>query len=119
MDLRVASTIYDAGMRPWQNNVNDRVDYQRAFLAGGGEIKRIAQAMLSQNPLTPDSEIRQNMTSYGTPPRFGYHTTQLTALEILRDKLNSDTNIQVNEWNNFSGGQGEINSTIRPNNGVW
>ena len=94
---RAANTIYDAGMRPWYNDLNDRLMYQRAFLTGGGQTKRIAQAMLSQNPLTPDSEIRQNMTALTTPRRFGYNDQELTIQQILRDQLSKDNNIEVSE----------------------
>jgi len=115
---RVSQTIYDAGMRPWQQNINDLVDYQRMFQEGDGEAKKEAQAMISQNPLTPDSEIRRNMTTRKFPPRFGYRDQELTVVDILGNKLQQDAEINTDEWNNFSGSQGEINSTNRPN-GMW
>lgn len=114
--LRVADTIYDSGMRPWQQNINDLVSYKRSFTEGDGAMKKEAQAMISQNPLTPDWEIRQNMTTRKFPPRFGYRDTELTAVDILKNHL--QTEAEVSEWNNFSGSQGEINSTNRPN-GMW
>jgi hypothetical protein len=114
---QVASTIYDSGLHPWFNNLNDRIDYQRKFTAGDGETKRIAQAMLSQNPLTPDEEIRQNMTTRKFPPRFGYNTEELTVRQILAN--NFQTEADVAEWNNFSSSSGEINSSSRNVNNIW
>jgi hypothetical protein len=116
--LRLPDTIYDAGMHPWQQNINDLVDYKRMFQEEDGGKKRIAQAMISQNPLTPNWEIRQNMTTRKFPPRFGYNDQQLTVRDILHDRLQQDAEINTDEWNNFSGSQGEINSTNRPN-GMW
>lgn len=114
-DLRVASTVYDAGMRPWYQNINDLTDFHRMFEAGDKEQKLEAQAMISQNPLTPSIEIRRNMTTRKFPPRFGYRDTELTVRDILAD--NYQTEAEVSEWNNFSGSQGEINSTARPS--IW
>ena len=119
MDLRIALTTYYDGQRPWQNNINDLVDYRRAFEAGDGETKRIAQAMLSQNPAMPRSEIKQNMTTHRFPSRFGYNDTQLTINDVLADRLNTDENIHVDEWNNFSGSNGETNSSPRNSNTFW
>lgn len=116
MDLRVADTIYDQGMRPWQNNINDLTDYQRAFQAGNGEQRKIAQAMISQNPATPRQDVQRNMTTSKFPPRFGYKNHQSPTIDqILAGQLdNNDTD----EWNNFSGSKGEIDSTLRYN-GMW
>lgn len=113
----VANPVYDEGLRPWWNNLNDRVDYQRKFTAGDGETKRIAQAMLSQNPLTPNDEIRANMTTKRFPPRFGYNDQELTVMDILKNHF--QTEADVAEWNNFSGSQGEINSSTRNVSNIW
>lgn len=114
--MTVASTIYDMGMRPWQQNINDLTDYKRSFLEGDETAKKEAQAMISSNPMTPDWEIRQNMTTRKFPPRFGYRTEELTVRDILKNNIQEEA--EVSEWNNFSGSQGEINSTNRPN-GMW
>lgn len=106
----IASTIYDEGQRPWRQSINDLVDYKRAFTAGGGEQKKIAQAMISQNPVLPRQEIQQNMTAISTPPRFGYDYSELTVSAILQGQYLSE----ADEWDNFSGSSGEINSTERP-----
>jgi hypothetical protein len=112
---RVAGTIYDMGLHPWQQNINDLTDFHRKFDKGDGEAKKEAQAMISQNPLTPDEEIRRNMTTRKFPPRFGYRYTELTIKDILVE--NYQTEAEISEWNNFSGSQGEINSTARPS--IW
>jgi hypothetical protein len=114
--LRLPDTVYAAGMHPWQQNINDLVDFRRMFTEGDGEAKKEAQAMISQNPMTPNAEIRRNMTTRKFPPRFGYNDQELTAWQILKNHL--QTEAEVSEWNNFSGSQGEINSTNRPN-GMW
>jgi hypothetical protein len=111
---RFQPTIYDNGLRPDSQNINDLVDYKRAFQTGGGEQKRIAQAMISQNPVLPRSEIKQNMITHRLPPRFGYKDTPLTIRQILANDLQKDAEISMQEWNNFSGSQGAIESTQRP-----
>lgn len=117
---RVPPTIYDAGLRPDSNNINDLVDYKRVFQTGDGEQKRIAQAMISQNPALSRQEIKQNMTTRKFPPRFGYPDSELTVRQVLANNLQQDAEINMDEWNNFSGSQGEVNSTQRPSgNGMW
>jgi hypothetical protein len=115
---RIPPTIYDEGQRPWQQNINDLVDYKRAFQAGDGEIKREAQAMISQNPALPREELKQNMTTHKFPPRFGYPQDELTINQVLAGSYQQDVEMTMDEWNNFSGSNGEINSTARPN-GMW
>lgn len=46
----------------WQNT-NDRVAWQRTFSVGTDEQRELATAMITANPLTPEAEIRANMTA--------------------------------------------------------
>jgi len=115
--LRISDTIYDMGMRPWQQNINDLEDYKRTFTEGDGPAKKEAQAMISQNPLTPRQEIRQNMTTRKFPSRFGYNDTELTVRQVLANVIQQEA--EVAEWNNFSSSSGEINSTARPSIEWW
>jgi hypothetical protein len=115
-----ADTVYDFNQHPWWSNANDRVAYQRAFSEGNDAVKRETQALISQSPLTPRSEIRNNMTVKGVPSRAGYNPEELT----IKDVLNVDytpTNARANTslWNDFSGSNSETNATVRPGGSWW
>jgi hypothetical protein len=112
-----AETRYGFEIYPWWNNLNDRVAYMREFSVPDGERQRIAQAMISQDPLTPRSEIRDNMTFHGTPAKYGYDDSPATIARVLDNDLGS--HIDDSAWNDFSGGNGETNATQRPYNAVW
>jgi hypothetical protein len=116
-----ADTRYGFDIYPWWNNLNDRVAYEREFATGNPTKMRIAQAMLSQDPLTPDAEIRRNMTAK-PQSRFGVKTEQIGIRDVLshyygRDAALMDQNHRL--WNDFSGSDGETNSTDRPYLAVW
>jgi hypothetical protein len=115
-----ADTVYAPEIHPWWNNLNDRVAYTREFAQGGPEVKRVAQAMISQDPMTPREEIRQNMTTRKLPPRFGYNTKELTIYEVLNNDFElAQTHVNDTAWNDFSDTNGEINSTARPSGQWW
>lgn len=118
--MEQADTIYDNGLRPWFNNLNDRVAYQRSFVEGGSQEKRVAQAMLSQDPLTPREEIRANMTTRNFPSRTGYPVDEFNIRQILNNDFElSATHVNDAAWNDFSDSNGEINSTDRPGGIFW
>ena len=114
-----ADTRYGFEIYPWWNNLNDRVAYMREFSVGTGESMRIAQAMISQDPTTPDAEIRSNMIVHRVPPRTGYRDTELTITDVLNQDFNADSHINDSAWNDFSGEQGETNATQRPYMAIW
>lgn len=120
-----ADTQYGKGVQygfdiyPWWNNLHDRDSFYREFSTGHPEKMRIAQAMISQNPLTPDSEIRQNMTVHSVPAKTGYPTAELTVSQVLNKDFADSDHVNDAAWNDFSGEQGEINSTQRPYLNVW
>lgn len=113
-------TRYGFDVFPWWNNRNDRVAYEREFSTGMPQRMRMAQALISQSPLTPDSEIKQNMTVHGVPSRTGYPVKELTIVQILDNEFQrGDSHIDDSAWNDFSGEQGESNATQRPALDVW
>ena len=116
--MNQADTRYGFDIYPWWNNLNDRVAYQRAFAEGNGEERRIAQARISQDPLTPDAEIRGNMTTHNVPPKQGYPDTQPTIYDVLEHRFDR-SHINDSAWNDFSGSNGETNATQRPYLAVW
>lgn len=106
-------TRYDY-THPWWNNANDRVAYQRAFEAGTFEERQIAQAMLSQNPETPDAEIRsKNKNAAYIPPRFGYNNTEITIKDILDNDLERG-HLEDAHSTDFSGRLSNTEATSRP-----
>ena len=115
-----ADTQYAVEIYPWWNNLNDRVAYQREFYTGEPQRMRIAQAMISQDPLTPRSEIKRNMTALTTPSKYDYDGRELTIEQVLNNEFElADTHVDDSAWNDFSGSNGESNSTQRPYGGTW
>ena len=121
--MQNAETTYGFELKPWWNNLNEKVAYERMFAEGQPQKQRIAQAMISANPLTPRAEIKQNMIVKGTPPRFGYRTDELTITDVIDHDYADHENAKYEQnhrlWNDFSGSDGEINSTDRPYLSVW
>ncbi len=118
MGYRIPNTVYDSGVNAQWQNANDRVAYQRAFNEGDGEQKRIAQALLTANPLTANIEIQHNMTTQGFPPRFGYDDTPLTLPQVLGDELDPN-NVDRRAWNDFSGTDSSYSGTDLPSLPIW
>lgn len=118
MPVPLPATVYD-DTHTWQNT-QDRVSYQRAFEEGTFEQRRIAQAFLSANPLTPDSEIRENMTVHKVPPREGYDTEELTINDIFDGDISGDTN-HLNDYSpsDWSGRTSGYEGTSVPTIPVW
>lgn len=110
-----ADTQYAANIHPWWNNLNDKVAYERMFSEGHPQKMRVAQAMISQDPLTSRSEIRNNMTVKGTPSKTGYPTKELTIYQVLNNDFKlAGTHEDTTLWNEFSGSNSETNATARP-----
>jgi len=108
-------TRYGFDVYPWWNNLNDKVAYERMFAEGLPQKMRIAQAMISQNPLTPNDEIRQNMTVRGTTPKQGYPISELTISQVLNQEYpGPQDRVNTTLWNDFSDSNGETNATERP-----
>lgn len=115
-----SDTRYGFEQHPWWNSLNDRVAYMREFMVPDVERRKIAQAMISQDPLTPRDEIRNNMTVHGVPAKSGYDDRPATITMILNHEFGVDeSHINDAAWNDFSGSNGEINATQRPYNAVW
>lgn len=92
----------------------------REFAVGGPEVKRVAQAMISQDPLTPRQEIRENMTTRNFPARTGYKSSEIGIYQVLDNDFElAETHVNDTAWNDFSDTNGEINSTVRPNEQWW
>jgi hypothetical protein len=118
MPVFLPDTMYDS-THTWQN-MNDRVAYQRAFEKGTFEERRIAQAFLSANPLTPSSEIRRNMTARRVPPKTGYDTEELTISDIFEGDISGDTN-HLSDYSptDWSGRTSGYEGTSMPSLPVW
>lgn len=109
-----ADTQYAPELHPWWNNLNDKVAYERMFAEGHPQKMRVAQAMISQDPLTSRDEIRRNMTVGGTPSKTGYPTEELTIYQVLNNDFSQGAEHNTSLWNDFSGSDGETNATARP-----
>jgi hypothetical protein len=112
----LADTTYDY-TKPWYNNANDRVAWEREFLQGDFERRQMAQAMITQNPFTSGEEIREKMTVRGVPSRFGYDDTQKSITDVL--DVEADPHINDMHTTDFSGtASGKIATSI-PSLPLW
>jgi hypothetical protein len=113
MATQLPDTVYDSSVNYKWMNANDRVAWQRAFETETNPVEqRMAQAMIVANPDTPDKEIRDNMTAQ-PQPRFGVEVTQLTITDILGQNI-PDPADRSQQWNDFSGTNGQYEGTARP-----
>jgi len=110
MPYSVASSILD-NTHTWQN-AEDRVAFQRAFSSGTLAERRMAQAALSANPLTPESEIRDQMIVTSVPPRYGYPDEALSIDDVFGGGIPSPY-IDVRGPNDYSGGNGSYTGSDR------
>lgn len=106
--------VYDHSSN-WRST-EDRVAYQRAFSEGSGEQRKIALALLTANPETPEADITANLTVAGVPPRFGYQDTPVVIEDMFSRNLG-----HVNDFapTNFSGQQGSYSGTSGPALPMW
>lgn len=119
MPVQLADTLYD-DTHTWQN-ANDRVAYQRAFEAADTNTDRkIAQALLTANPLTSNIEIQVNMNQPPIPKRLGIGVEPPTIIDILNNDLDRSEPVNTSLWNDFSGSNGSYEGTERPYlSSVW
>jgi hypothetical protein len=118
MSYPVADTMYDS-THTWQNT-QDRVAYQRAFAQGTMQDRKIAQALITANPLTPNSEIMINMNQPPAPVRFGTITVPLTIDKVLQGDLDYESShVNDSTTSDFSGSNGAYESTSQPCLTVW
>lgn len=110
MPYEIASTIYD-NTHTWQN-AQDRVAFQRAFATGTLAERRMAQAALTANPLTPEAEIREQMTVASVPPRYGYRDEALTIDDVFGAGI-PRPNIDDKPPSDYSGGNGSYTGSDR------
>lgn len=106
-------TTYDY-TKPWFNNANDRVAYERAFVSGSFEDKQMAQAMLTSLPSTTDAEITLKMTVSSAPDRFGYNRQEMGIRDIVNNDFGFPGHVDDSHTTDFSGRVSNIESTSRP-----
>ena len=75
---------------PW-NNANDRVEWERTFAVGTDAQKRMAVAMITASPDTPEAMIRLNMTMPPPPAPAPLSVTQMTLDDVLGTSAKADT----------------------------
>jgi hypothetical protein len=109
-------TRYDY-THPWFVNANDRVAYERAFNVGTFEERQVAQAMLSQDLLTTNAEIRTKMTVSSVPPRFGYDTEEKTINDVIDPFV--DEHVGDAHTTDFSGRVSGFEGTSIPSLPNW
>lgn len=99
----------------WQNT-DDRVSYERAFQQDPVEQRKIAQALATADPGTPQDAITALMTVPGVPPRFGYRDEAFTIGDMFSRSLG-----HVNDFppTNFSGRVSEFSGTSTPSIPPW
>lgn len=108
MPWSVADTIYDR-THTWVNE-NDRVAFERAFASGTLAERRIAQAVLSASPATPNASIREMMTAPLPPPRYGYPDEALGIDDVFGGGVPSPPQAYPAD---YSGGAGSYTGSDR------
>jgi hypothetical protein len=74
---------------PWQQgpnwqNLNDKVEWERAAKQGAPEQRQMAIAMYCADPDTPNEVIRELLTNPAFPPRYGYDREVPGIADILQ-----------------------------------
>lgn len=108
MPVEIADSILDR-THTWQNE-NDRVAFERAFATGSLAERRIAQAVLSASPDTPEAVIRAQMTAPPPPPRYGYRVDALGIDDVLGGGLPDPPQYSPSD---YSGGAGSYTGSDR------
>jgi hypothetical protein len=100
--------------KPWYQNANDRVSYERAFQQGTREVQLQAQALMLASPLTPDGLIRDQMTATMETPQFGAVAQVAPTLdEVLAGEWSNSGNLYDRAPTDFSGtAAGQESSSI-------
>lgn len=75
---------------PW-NSANDRVEWERTFAVGTDSQKRMAVAMITASPDTPEAMIRLNMTMPPPSAPSALSVTQMTLDDVLGTSAKADT----------------------------
>lgn len=103
----------------WQNG-NDRVMWERTFAMGPDTERRIAQAMITANPGTPDREIRLKMTAPPAPAPSPLVKTSPTLDDVLGTRAQPDYGHMYDRSpTDFSGSNGAYSGTSQPSLGAW
>lgn len=120
MAVIVAETVYDAQVNYHWMNANDRVSYQRVFEQGGTvQDRKVAQALITANPATPNREIATNMNRPQIPD-IRTETTPKTIDDILAGDYYSDgAHINDSTSADFSGSNGVWEGTQVPSLSIW
>ena len=117
VQINVPDTRYDY-THPWVNNLQDKVEYERAFSGGTYQQRTIAQAMIVANPVTPNAEIQEKMTIPASPPRFGYGSEKNNITDIIDDNF-EDLQLNAPHVNDFSGRRSGMESSSVPSLPMW
>lgn len=105
--------------QPWYNNASDRVSYERAFQQPDRAKQLEAQALMCALPMTPNRFIRQQMTAPLDTPQFGAMNQSPTLDDILAGQYTQSGNLDNRAPTDFSGTNGEINSSSIPSLPYW
>lgn len=117
VQINLPDTRYDY-THPWYNNLQDKVEYERAFSGGSYQDRTIAQAMITANPVTPNAEISEKMTIPGVPDRFGYRIDEKGIMDVLDNNL-EDAHLNDMHTTDFSGKRSGMESSSVPSLPMW
>ena len=85
--MQVADSIYDY-TKPWWNNANDRVMYERSFQQGTREQQLEAIALICADATTRNREIRQELSAPMRTPIYGAMNMSPTIDDIVSLRKN-------------------------------
>ena len=110
MPYIIQSSIWDQ-THAWQN-MNDRVEWERVVNQGSLADRRIAQALLTADPATPEAMITEQMTIPGVPNKVGLERAPLTIADIFDGGL-PDPHLRDQAPTDYSGGGGSYTGSER------
>jgi hypothetical protein len=109
MPYQLQSGILD-DTHTWQNE-NDRVAYERAFASGTLSEKRMAIALMTASPLTPDNEIRAQLTAPVNTPMLA--PAEPITINDIFDGGVADPHAKDQSPTDYSGGNGGYTGSER------
>lgn len=120
MPVVLPETVYDSQVNYHWMNASDRVSYQRVFEQGGTmQDRKVAQALITANPATPNSEIDRNMNRPQIPV-IRTTTIPKTINDILAGDYYSDgSHVNDSTSADFSGSNGVWEGTQVPSMSIW
>lgn len=120
MRIQLPNTVYDTNTNYHWQNASDRESLLRTFSQDDIQHRKMAQALLTANPLTTNEEIQVNMNQPGSPGKLDERQETMGIEDVLANDINYNANhLNDSHATDFSGSQAGWEATMRPYNAIW